>query len=199
MKRVILTGVSSGLGASLARTFYENGYEVVWLCRSTPAPYIQWIQVDLCNKDSVIHAFSKIQENFSDFSLLVHCAGDGDGEDIEKLTWENTERQFNLNIIAPAILTSNLLPLIQKNNADIIWIGATIWFKPYKYFSMYGASKWAFRGWIENLQLELKSSSCRVIWVHPGGMETQWNIKRMTQISELSGKGSSWSSWIQMK
>ena len=59
-------------------------------------------------------------------------------------------------MVAPAILTSNLLPLIKKNEADIIGIGATIGFKPYKYFSMYGASKWAFRGWIENLQLELK-------------------------------------------
>jgi short-subunit dehydrogenase len=99
---------------------------------------------------------------------LIHCAGDGDGESIENLNWENTERQFRLNMIAPAILTSHLFTIIKENNADVIGIGATIGFKPYKYFAMYGASKWAFRGWIENLQLELKTTSSRVIGIHPG-------------------------------
>lgn len=193
MHRIILTGASSGLGASLASVFHEAGYDVVGLCRSQPADYVSWLETDLCNENSVLDSVQRIQDAYIDFSLLIHCAGDGDGEDIEKLDWKNTERQFHLNMIAPAILTSKLLPLIRKNNADIIWIGATIGFKPYTYFAMYGASKWAFRGWIENLQLELKTSTSRVIGVHPGWMETKWNTKRMNQIGELSGKNGWWS------
>lgn len=168
MKRIILTGPSSGLGASLATVFHDAGYEVIGLCRSKPADFVNWIETDLCDEDSVLNSVQEIQDKYPDFSLLIHCAGDGDGEDIEKLNWKNTERQFYLNMIAPAIFTSKLIPLIKDNNADIIGIGATIGFKPYKYFAMYGASKWAFRGWIENLQLELKATSSRVIGVHPG-------------------------------
>lgn len=193
MKRIILTGASSGLGASLASIFHDAWYEIIGLSRSKPADYVNWIETDLCDEDSVLNSLQKIQDQYADFSLVIHCAGDGDGEDIEKLDWKNTERQFRLNMIAPAILTSNLLPFIKKNNADIIWIGATIGFKPYKYFSMYGASKWAFRGWLENLQLEFKWTSTRVIGIHPGGMETVWNTKRMNQIEELSGKSWAWS------
>ncbi len=193
MKRIILTWASSGLGASLAQVFHEAGYEVVGLSRTKPADFVKWIETDLCTETSVLSAIQSIQENFQEFSVLIHCAWDGDGENIEKLDWSNTERQFRLNMVAPAILTSNLLPLIKKNEADIIGIGATIGFKPYKYFSMYGASKWAFRGWIENLQLELKWFSTRVIGIHPGGMDTVWNTKRINQISELSGKSSEWS------
>jgi short-subunit dehydrogenase len=192
MKRIILTGASSWLGASLGSVFHDAGYEVIGLCRSKPTDYINWIETDLCNESSVLDSVQKIQDKYSDFSLLIHCAGDGDGEDIEKLDWENAERQFCLNMIAPAILTSKLIPLIKENNTDIIGIGATIGFKPYKYFTMYGASKWAFRWWIENLQLELKTTSSRVIGVHPGWMETKWNTKRMNQIGELSGKSWWW-------
>jgi uncharacterized protein len=192
MKRIILTGASSGLWASLAQVFHDDWYEVIGLCRSEPANFVKWIEVDLCNEYSVENALEAIQQKYPDFPLLIHCAWDGDGEEIEKLDWKNTERQFHLNMIAPAILTSKLFPLIKKNNADIIGIGATVGFKSYKYFSMYGASKWAFRGWLENLQLELKWTYSRVIGIHPGGMDTKWNTRRMSQISELSGKSWWW-------
>jgi len=65
-------------------------------------------------------------------------------------------------------MTSKLFEIIKHNQADIINIGATIGFKPYSFFSVYGASKWALRGWTENLQLELKGTPCRVIGIHPG-------------------------------
>lgn len=193
MKRIILTWASSWLGSSLAKVFYDQGYEVIGLCRSKPANYIHWINTDLCSEDSVSRTVHTIEEQYDNFDLMIHCAGDGDAEDMTHLDWKNTERQFHLNIIAPAILTSKLLPLIHSNHSDIIWIWATIGFKPYKYFSMYGASKWAFRGWIENLQLELKWTPSRVIGIHPGGMETVWNTKRMNQIEELSWKSWWWS------
>ena len=68
--------------------------------------FIQWIETDLCDEDSVDRAIKKSKEMYTEFDLLIHCAGDGDGEDIAELDWKNTERQFRLNMIAPAILTS---------------------------------------------------------------------------------------------
>jgi 3-oxoacyl-[acyl-carrier protein] reductase len=104
---------------------------------------------------------------------LIQCAGDGDGEEIDKLDWGKTQETFTLNAIAPIILTSKLLPLIKENKADVINVGATIALKAYQYFSVYGSSKGAFRMWTENLQLELKGTSSRVIGVYPGGMNTK--------------------------
>ena len=196
MKTVILTWASSGLGKAIAKTFSQRGYAVVGLCRSQPDDCIDWIKTDLTDESQLLSAVEILQAKYHDFSLLINCAGDGDGEDIRTLDWENTEHTFRLNTIAPMILTSRLLPLIQKNNADIVNIGATIGFKPYEYFSVYGASKWGFRGWTENLQLELKKTQCRVIAIHPGGMETKGNKKRMDQIADISKKPSSWSSFM---
>lgn len=188
MKRIILTWASSGLGASIAKSFHQDGYEVVGLCRSQPADSIQWIKADLSDEKSVDSAVQFIQEKYSHFDVLIQCAGDGDGEEIDALDWRKTQQTFTLNAIAPIILTSKLLPLIKENKADVINVGATIAFKPYQYFSVYGSSKGAFRMWTENLQLELKGTSSRVIGVYPGGMNTKWNEKRGTQIKAISGK-----------
>ena len=87
---------------------------------------MSWIETDLCDESSVVSAVQEIRNKYSFFSLLIHCAGDGDGESVENLKWENTERQFRLNMIAPAILTSHLFTVIKENNADVIGIGATI-------------------------------------------------------------------------
>ncbi len=161
------------MGLSLAKVFHQDGYEVIGLCRSRPAENIQWIETDLSNEQSVNNAATHIQEKYPHFDLLIQCAGDGDGEEIDKLNWRKVQQTFTLNAIAPIILTSKLLPLIKENKADIINVGATIALKPYQYFSVYGSSKGAFRMWTENLQLELKGTSSRVIGVYPGGMHTK--------------------------
>ncbi len=188
MKRIILTWASSGLGASIAKSFYQDGYEVIGLCRSQPTDFIQWIETDLSDEKSVENAVHVIQEKYSHFDVLIQCAGDGDGEEIDALDWEKTQQTFTLNAIAPIILTSKLLPLIKENKVDVINVGATIALKPYQYFSVYGSSKGAFRMWTENLQLELKGTSSRVIGIYPGGMNTKWNEKRGNQIKAISGK-----------
>ncbi len=192
MKRIILTWASSGLWASLAQLFHQADYEVVWLCRSQPASFVKWIETDLTSESSLQSAIRKIKDDFTQFELIIQCAWDGHGESIDTLDWQKSEHTFRLNVIAPIVLTSNLLPEIKENQADIINIWATIGFKPYHHFSVYGSSKWAMRWWTENLQLELKWTPCRVIWVHPGGIDTVGNDRRRWEITEITGKWIWW-------
>ncbi len=114
---------------------------MVGLCRSQPADFVRWIPTDMLNERRMEEVVAKIRDEYPDFSILIQCAGDGDGEEIDTLEWNKTHETFTLNAIAPIVLTSKLLPLVKKNQADIINIGATIALKPYQYFSVYGASK----------------------------------------------------------
>ncbi len=129
------------MGASLAHVFHDSGYEVVGLCRSQPADFVRWIPTDMLDESKMEEVVAEIIDKYEHFDILIQCAGDGDGEEIDKLEWNKTHDVFMLNAIAPIVLTSKLLPLVKKNQADIINIGATIAFKPYQYFSVYGASK----------------------------------------------------------
>lgn len=125
------------MGASLAQVFHDNGYEVVGLCRTQPAEFVRWIPSDMLDDQKMDEVVAKIRDEYSEFDVLIQCAGDGDGEEIDKLEWNKTHDVFTLNAIAPIVLTSKLLPLVKKNQADIINIGATIALKPYQYFSVY--------------------------------------------------------------
>ena len=52
-------------------------------------------------------------------------------------------------------------------------ISSSIGFKGYVDQAVYGASKWAMRGFSANLQAELKDYPCRVISFCPGGFKTK--------------------------
>ncbi len=188
MKKVIITWISSGLWKSLAQVFFDAWYKIIGLSRTQWADFIDWIQTDLTDENSVENACENIWKNHSDFECMIHCAGDGFWEAIDALEWQKTQKTFQLNVIAPIVMTSKLFEIIKHNKADIINIWATIGFKPYSFFSVYGTSKWALRGWTENLQLELKGTPCRVIGVHPGWIDTAGNDRRRGNIKELSGK-----------
>jgi len=188
MKKVIITWASSGIWRSLVRVFYNAWYEVVGISRSHKDDFVDFISCDLTDKKQVEDVCSILLEKHLEFECIIHCAWDGFWESIDSLWWEKTENIFQLNTIAPIVITSKLLNAIKSNNADIINIGATIGFKPYECFSVYSSSKRALRWWIENLQLELKKTKSRVIWIHPGGVDTAWNNKRRWDINQLIWK-----------
>lgn len=75
MKRIILTGASSGLGVSLASVFHEAGYEVVGLCRTKPADFVKWIETDFLDDNSLENAIQEIKSDYSRFDVLILSAG----------------------------------------------------------------------------------------------------------------------------
>ena len=98
---------------------------------------------------------------------------------------------FDVNVLGPSLLISELLPLVKENVADIIYIGATIGFKANEFMPIYSVTKRGLRGLIENVRQELKNTKCRVIAINPGGLDTPSNIGptgRETTISAMTGK-----------
>jgi|SRR5215217_3788207 len=61
---------------------------------------------------------------------------------------------------------------IKKDGADIVNVASTVGLKGYVDEAMYGASKWAMRGFSVNLQIELKDTPSRVISFCTGGFKS---------------------------
>ena len=75
-------------------------------------------------------------------------------------------------------LTSKLLERLKRDEADIVNIGATIALKSgYEQQMVYSTTKWALRGFTQNLQSELKNSNCRVIDFILGGFNSNLHQK----------------------
>lgn len=174
MKRVIITGASDGLGLELAKSFSQKGVEVLSISRSDPKiKKVVHLKTDLTDKDQIKQIIQAINDRFKTFDVLINCAGVINIKPLDSLDFKETEELFRINVIAPMILTSGLLNLIKKNEADIVNVGSTIGFKAYEKQCAYGASKWAMRGFNENLRLELKNTKVRVIGFMPGGFKSK--------------------------
>ena len=185
MKKVILTGVSDVLGKEIAALLLEKGYAVVGISRSKPEDKrIAHIVADITNEKQLAGVIKDIKENHRDFSALINCAGIFFEEKFEALTYEALRVTLETNVIAPMMLVSGLADLIKKNEADVVNVASTVAYKAFVDQAAYGASKWALRGFSENLRMEMKETRCRVINFCPGAFQSRFTQKH-TDVGDI--------------
>lgn len=175
MKTIILTGASSGLGASIGNLCVKKGIKVVAICRNKPKYDCEFIETDLRLESSIDNTCKIIKEKHNKFDAIINCAGIISLEPLSNLTFKEMEEVYKVNSIAPMFMISKLLPLIIENGADILNVASIMGtlFDIEKDSTTYSGSKWAFRGASFNLESELRDTPCRIITFNPGGMNTE--------------------------
>jgi NADP-dependent 3-hydroxy acid dehydrogenase YdfG len=176
MQKIILTGVSSGLGKEIGNLFLNKGYEVINLSRNK-AKGCTNIHLDLSDKKSIKNAVKQILANHSDFETLILNSGIMPQAEIGDIKFDMNEL-FQVNVIGSMQLVNELDKKIRKNGADIVLIGSTSAFKHFKGDTIYSATKHAVRGFIQSLQSDYKLEKTRVIGFHPGGFNSNLEAKK---------------------
>lgn len=190
MKRFVIIGSRSGLWYQITKELLAQWDEVVWFSRSSSDLPIINLTGDLTKQQDIELLITTI-ESYTDISGIILCAWSGYIEKFDNMNWNHIDETFQLNLISQIKLLSRLLPFIKKYWIDIVDIGATIGYKWNDFMPAYSISKWWLRWLLENIRLELKSSSARVIGIHPGWMDTESNIGpdgRETIIAKISWK-----------
>jgi len=174
MQTAIITGASEGLGLEFAKKFLNEGWNVVGISRHRPEGIeMEYIEGDLSHEEDIVKVTEEIKEKYSDFKVLINCAGLLDVEKLENINYVKTESLFKVNVLAPMMLVSQLKENLLTNNSIVVNIGSTISFKAIEEQAAYGASKWALRGLSENLKVEFKGTGVRVISFNQGGTRTK--------------------------
>lgn len=190
MKKFVVIGSSSGLWYEISKELYEWWSEVIWFARTSSDLLITNLIGDLTIEKDLESLITTIKSN-GDISGIIFCAWSGYIEKFDNMNWAHIDETFQLNLLSQLKLLSKLLPFIKENWIDIVDIGATIGYKWNDFMPAYSTSKWWLRWLLENLRLELKSSTARVIGVHPWWMNTESNIGlngRETIIAKLTWK-----------
>jgi len=169
---IVITGASDGLGKELATVYKAAGRRVINLAR-TENPEVENVTLDLTDPESIDSAISQLSALEEPIEILVNCAGVMSLEPVNGITAEEIERVFRTNIMGAMQLTSGLIERIRAANGDIVNVASTVGTKAYEDQAAYGASKWAMRGFSQNLQLELKNSGVRVISFCVGGFQSR--------------------------
>lgn len=174
---IVITGASDGLGLELAKLYKEAGKTVVNVSRRKCECADINLLHNLREGEEIIAAANEIMEISEPLEILINCAGVFTNEALGKITEDEIKRAMSTNVKAPILLVSNLLERIKKDHTDIANVASAVATKANPNETVYGASKWALRGFTANLQLELKSYPCRVIGFYPGGFASKLFVK----------------------
>jgi NADP-dependent 3-hydroxy acid dehydrogenase YdfG len=179
IKRTILvTGASSGIGRAIARQLLFDGHCVIGTSRDPlrfSQPHAEFIgmTLDLAQLTS-LEAFGKaLPKQFPQLDTVIFAAGYGQFGGLEQFSYSQIERLMTVNFTAQACLTRTLLPhLKQKQTANLIYIGSEAALKGSRNGSIYCASKFALRGFVQALRDECGKTGLRVSIINPGMVDT---------------------------
>lgn len=191
-RRVVVTGASSGIGASTVRLFRSRGWDVVGVARRTERlkalateTGASVFTADLTDQAQV-DALRDFLAQGGPVHALVNNAGGAFGvATVEESDPEDWSRMFDVNVVAVKRVTTALLPLLRDGareggHADIVMLTSIAGHIPYEGGGGYNASKFAAHAMAGVLRLELSGEPIRVIEIAPGMVKTdEFTLKRL--------------------
>lgn len=170
---IVITGASDGLGKEVAKLYKANGKTVVNISRNESDYADHNLLYNLREGSEIEAAAQEILKLDEPLEAIINCAGVLSVQPLGEITEDEIKRSMATNVKAPVLLVSNLIGRIKKDGTDIVNVSSTVGTKAYADQAVYGASKWALRGFSANLQVELKNYPCRVVSFCPGGFKTK--------------------------
>jgi short-subunit dehydrogenase len=180
MKRVFITGASSGIGLAMAKLLVAEGHEV-WgtsrnLERIPKMPQWHAVRLDLADPLSVEAAFNAALTEAGSFDVLVNNAGAGHFEPAELLSMETIASQFQILVFGQIQLMQLALRGMQTRGEGLIINVTSLASRlPVPFMAAYNAAKAAMASFTMSIQLELANSRVHVVDLQPGDICTQFN------------------------
>jgi len=195
-KRVLVTGVSAGLGVETARSLVAHGATVVGTARDltkarralteafppSSAP-IDLVEADLASLSSMRKAVSDLIARAKPFDVIIANAGVMACP--QGKTQDGFETQFGTNHLGHFVLVNRLVPLLHPGArivtlssaghqiSDVDLDDPNFERTPYQAFTAYGRSKTANILYAVALDNRLKGRGVRATSIHPGGIQTE--------------------------
>ena len=192
---ILITGASSGLGAELAKLYDSDGKPTYLIGRSEGklseitdrlSNNMGYQACDLSLHQEVEQLFDQLDQPPQ---TVIHSAGSGYFGLLEDQEPEQIQKLINNNLNSAINVLRELVKRYKDHPVNVVVIMSTASQQPKAQESTYCAVKWAVKGLIESVRLELKGKPMKIIAVYPGGMATEfW---------ETSGKSLDLSSFMQ--
>jgi short-subunit dehydrogenase len=191
---IIVTGGSDGLGKELVKVFKQSGVTVVNVSR-TRNDQADYNFLHNLREGEQIKQAARVIENIDEpLEALINNAGVFTKQPLGEITGDEIERTMATNLKSQIMLTSELINRIKRDETDIVNVSSRIGFTGGIDLAVYGASKWAVRGFSESLQAEFKDLPNRVISFCPGGFDTRLFVKATDHDPTKDG-----TEWMQPK
>lgn len=184
-KIAIVTGASSGLGASFSQILVNNGATVYGLARSEDKlkkvldklgdSFIP-VKMDMTNRTAIDTWMDDTFDANRTPDILINNAGVGYFGEVEDLPVEEWEAMIDTNLNGVFYITRRVVPLMKKSDLHhhIINIASIAGTMGNPKLSGYNATKYGLRGFSDALFKELRYEDIKVTCMLPGSIRTSF-------------------------
>jgi NADP-dependent 3-hydroxy acid dehydrogenase YdfG len=176
----VITGASSGIGEATARALSRDGYRLALLARradriETLAAELgdaTAIVADVTDRDSLLAAAKRIEEELGGADVLVNNAGVMLLGPFTSDQHEEQRRMIETNLLGAVTAAEVFLDQLKDGGGDLVNISSVAGRTARPGNAVYAATKWGMGGWSEALRQELQPD-VRVMLIEPGAVATE--------------------------
>ncbi|MDZ7604107.1 MAG: SDR family oxidoreductase [Cyclobacteriaceae bacterium] len=189
MDFILITGVSTGIGYSLAKKFHAEGYAVIGSVRSVKdaeklvldfGQNFHPLVFDVTDEEAIAAAVLEVERLLKGGVLagLINNSGIAVGGPVMHLPLSEFRRQFDVNVFGLIAVTKAFLPMLgarpefHGRAGKIINISSVSGKVGFPFIAPYCASKFALEGFSQSLRRELLLYGIDVISIGPGPVKT---------------------------
>jgi NAD(P)-dependent dehydrogenase (short-subunit alcohol dehydrogenase family) len=176
MKSILITGCSTGIGATVARALSVRGWQVFATARKVEdverlrAEGMHSFQLDLDDSTSIQAAVNAVLAHTGGrLDALFNNGGFGQVGAVEDLTRDALRAQFETNLFGWVELTNLIVPVMRRQGyGRIVMNSSVLGYAAFAYRGAYNAVKFALEGLTDTLRQELEGSGIHVALIEPG-------------------------------
>ena len=178
----VITGASSGIGASAARHAAAAGWRVVLAARSEArlrdlaeelggSQRALAVRCDVADWDAQQRLASQALDAFGQIDAVFANAGFGGPRGFLADTPEHWREMVLTNVLGAAYTVRATLPALKESTGHILLTGSVAGRRAIP-GSLYSSTKWAITGMGESLRQDVDGTGVRVTVIEPGMVET---------------------------
>ncbi len=184
-KVAVVTGVSKGIGAEIAKQLAAEGATVVVNYSSSKEAAEKVVkeitsaggkavavQANVAKPAEIQKLFAETKKNFDRLDILVNNAGIYEFAPLEQITPEHFHKQFDLNVLGLLLASQEGAKLMGSAGGSIINISSVASTSAPPTGSVYSATKGAVDTITKSLAKELGPRKIRVNSINPGMIDT---------------------------
>lgn len=189
-KTILVTGSSRGLGATIAKTLSQQGYNIIInyyknkslaedLVSDIGSDHAIAIQADVTNRNDIDHLIEQATQYFGKIDVVINNALVGfkfdptQQKSFTDLAWDNYQQQIDGTLKAAFNVTQSVMPqFLERQQGIIISIGTNLYQNPVVPYHEYTTAKAGLIGFTRNIAAELGKFGIRANVVSGGLLKT---------------------------
>lgn len=190
---IIITGASKGIGLAIAQTFAkQSDKHTIGICsrkkdelasaetklRGISSSHEYFSAVCDVSKENEVNTFlTGFEEKFGTVDVLVNNAGFGLFKPVMEFSKQEFESVLATNLRGVFLFSRAVLPAMRKKKSGtVITISSLAGKNGFAGGTAYCASKFAVRGMMQCLFLEVRTDNIRFVTICPGSVDTDFFI-----------------------